>query len=760
MKKTMFSKFTNITNILHQAVEALAPQLTLYEEFLFHWKAITSYFIDNREEKHQRPVEQTNIPAHLNQLLAILQEEETGSDNGAMGPCMEYLLQHKLLETLYSLSRTDHPPGMKQSVLMFFTKLLSRLKQPLLPHISVHRAVHRLVKICGEVKAAPTESDEIQFLCTVCAKIRSDPYLVNFFIEVLKKKQPGSCGEESGEKKLSSGGEYSLVKSLLSLTTSADGRVAVKACEGLMLCASLPEENAAHSLVSNTTFCNDLTEKLIMAYHKLPDTVDPTVLEDVEAKWGLDILTDRDDQQTFLGKRQLVSFLSWLDYCDQLIEISHPVTAKALAKCIRQNFLNLIVEPSILQQSECGAIISTAYLTRCLRTVCSQTLLSEFCHFILGDDRSPEVPGEGPHKLRQRLIERCDHLSDEMSLVTLKLFSTLLQKDDEHIFYNLILRNLASRSYFNCSDIAPEMSENCVKLEVTENCIAKEKVENSIDETSCSSSNTEETIIKNCDQNCSSKSPDDSSCEDGLQSSVGPDNEAKILVPEEAASNSDLSNLSTPTSSPGHRRTEVHKIVNSFLSLLPEELKSSYQTVDSGYDMYLRDAHKQFVDINAMCKSWNWPKQPETHVETESEEPSPFYEGLFFKTLLDRITRLLDQSYCVNLQLTSVIARLSLLPHPHLHEFLLDPFLPVTDGVRTLFSVFQKVATEIKQELTNHPDLTHRLGLTRKRLMGVTSDIHRLEGQTQLEAIIVLEEFCKELSAIAFVKHHAAVTQD
>lgn len=35
----------------------------------------------------------------------------------------------------------------------------------------------------------------------------------------------------------------------------------------------------------------------------------------------------------------------------------------------------------------------------------------------------------------------------------------------------------------------------------------------------------------------------------------------------------------------------------------------------------------------------------------------------------------------------------------------------------------------------------------------------RLDGQSQLEAIIVLEEFCKELSAIAFVKHHAAVTK-
>ena len=30
---------------------------------------------------------------------------------------------------------------MKKQVLLFFTKLLSKIKQPLLPHVSVHRAV-------------------------------------------------------------------------------------------------------------------------------------------------------------------------------------------------------------------------------------------------------------------------------------------------------------------------------------------------------------------------------------------------------------------------------------------------------------------------------------------------------------------------------------------------------------------------------------------------------------------------------------------
>ena len=53
------------------------------------------------------PVDQTHIPVHLDQMVALLQEEEKNMEGEATGPCCEYLLQHKLLETLYSLGRTD-----------------------------------------------------------------------------------------------------------------------------------------------------------------------------------------------------------------------------------------------------------------------------------------------------------------------------------------------------------------------------------------------------------------------------------------------------------------------------------------------------------------------------------------------------------------------------------------------------------------------------------------------------------------------------
>lgn len=49
------------------------------------------------------------------------------------------------------------------------------------------------------------------------------------------------------------------------------------------------------------------------------------------------------------------------------------------------------------------------------------------------------------------------------------------------------------------------------------------------------------------------------------------------------------------------------------------------------------------------------------------------------------------QPYDVNLQVTAVLSKLSLLPHPHLHEYLLDPYINLAPGCRSLFSVIVRV---------------------------------------------------------------------
>ncbi|KAB1271737.1 Protein FAM160B1 [Camelus dromedarius] len=178
----------------------LAPSLPLQEDFVYHWKAITHYYIETSDDK--APVTDTNIPSHLEQMLVILVQEESEREFGETGPCMEYLLHHKILETLYTLGKADCPPGMKQQVLVFYTKLLGKIRQPLLPHINVHRPVQKLIRLCGEVLATPTENEEIQFLCIVCAKLKQDPYLVNFFLEnklksLTSKGAPNAISEET-----------------------------------------------------------------------------------------------------------------------------------------------------------------------------------------------------------------------------------------------------------------------------------------------------------------------------------------------------------------------------------------------------------------------------------------------------------------------------------------------------------------------------------------------------------------------------------
>lgn len=740
-KNKMFSKFTSI---LQHAVEALAPSLPLQEDFVYHWKAITHYYIETSDDK--APVTDTNIPSHLEQMLEILTQEETERESGETGPCMEYLLHHKILETLYTLGKADCPPGMKQQVLTFYTKLLAHIRQPLLPHINVHRPVQKLIRLCGEVLTAPTENEEIQFLCIVCAKLKQDPYLVNFFLENKSKrpevKSPGGAqggkdnvlapdtGQSQTPEKTAeppaaaaasssspvtnnnNSNNYNLVTSLLNLTKSPDGRIVVKACEGLMLLVSLPEPAAAKCLTENTDLCELLTDRLVSFYKALPQCLDPLDIETVESvNWGLDVYNLKEDAAIFTGKRALISFLSWLDYCDQLIKEAQKSAATVMAKAVRERFFVAVMEPQLMQTSEVGILTSTALLNRIIRQVSSEALMQEMVYFLLGEEKDAETLATiSQNPLRHRLIKHCDHLSDEISIMTLRLFEQLIQKPNQHILHSLVLRGLEERNYL----------ENKPQEE-------REPLENG--------------------------QPHDSVDleEDPL---FGDD-----LSPDSRLSGSDWLSTSPPLS-PDHSKsegkTEVHKIVNSFLCLVPDEAKSSYQVEGTGYDTYLRDAHRQFKDYCGVCQRWDWRGHPKPLEKCNLD--LPFFEGHFLKVLFDRMGRILDQPYDVNLQVTAVLSKLSLLPHPHLHEYLLDPYINLAPGCRSLFSVIVRVVGDLMLRIQRIPDFTPKLLLVRKRLLGLEPEGINVDHMTLLEGVIVLEEFCKELAAIAFVKYHATAS--
>ncbi|NWX43097.1 F16B2 protein, partial [Steatornis caripensis] len=217
----------------------------------------------------------------------------------------------------------------------------------------------------------------------------------------------------------------------------------------------------------------------------------------------------------------------------------------------------------------------------------------------------------------------------------------------------------------------------------------------------------------------------------------------------------------------------------SFLCLVPEEAKTSSCMEEGGYDTYVHDAlgmvsgwrggphrrrcqprlwlsptvtpHRrcQVQACRASAAPWGWPLAPRPLDACHPE--ATFYEGRFFEVLFDRMTRILDQPYSLNLQVTSVLSRLAAFPHPHLHEYLLDPYLNLAPGCRSLFSVLVRVIGDLMQRLQRVPHFRAKLLLVRRQLMGLVPG-EQMDHAMLFKGVVVLEEFCKELAAIALVK--------
>ncbi|XP_039943669.1 FHF complex subunit HOOK-interacting protein 2B isoform X3 [Hirundo rustica] len=350
--------------LLQQAVETREPSVDLLEAFTEHWRGITGYYLEATDESI--PARQTDIPWRLRQMLDILVHEEQQRPAGETGPCLEFLLQHKLLETLGTLGKAEYPPGMRQQVLLFFSRALGRLQHPLLHYLNVHRPVQKLLQLSGDRLGSGTEKEEVQLAAVLCSKIQQDPGLLPYILEgksVLNgRRAPGSAREEALDPAPGSAAspapaepspprrDGSLVACLLGLCRSKKSRVALKARENLLLLAGLSQEAAAACLVRGGALCQLLAGHLRDLYGAVPAGTDPAdVLAMDRASWRSP--GDGDGDGGFPGKESLVEFLGWLDFLDELVTGAHPLVADAITEAVEEKFFQGILQPQLLQIS-------------------------------------------------------------------------------------------------------------------------------------------------------------------------------------------------------------------------------------------------------------------------------------------------------------------------------------------------------------------------------------------------------------------------
>ena len=263
--------------------------------------------------------------------------------------------------------------------------------------------------------------------------------------------------------------------------------------------------------------------------------------------------------------------------------------------------------------------------------------------------------------------------------------------------------------------------------------------------------------------------------------------------------------------------SNINKIIKAWLQLVPEELKANEEgspgtvlvhAISSGYEQYVANAETQITNAFETCQGFEWPLEAtwlNQDRETASSDSKPevdldqkkFYEGDFMSTILDAVESMIERHYDVNLQLTTIISKLAVLPHPHVHEYLLNPTIPLSGGhgtpitldsntsspshslvPRTLYYSIKKVLNKGRLMAENVKNLKEKMLICKESLMGSSSvpssgglsprseteSISKAlsalalddEEARLLDALIILEEFCKELAAIAFVKYQVA----
>ncbi|XP_056427057.1 FHF complex subunit HOOK-interacting protein 2B isoform X2 [Hyla sarda] len=651
--------------LLQQVVETREPSQDLLQSFIQHWKGVTQYYLETTDESC--PARNTDIPWRLRQLLDILvfeengcgtREDPEGTNSGPVdntGPCMEYLLQHKILETLCTLAKAEYPPGMRQQVLVFFSRLLSKVQRPLLHYINVHRPVQKLIALGGDTVGVTAHKEELQFLISICTKLEKDPSLLCHVLE------------------------------------TQTGRLAVRAREALLGVLRAAQQEGRARLIAQSDLSKQVVQRLCELHHEIPLSTHPC---DITAADGTDWRAEVSSEEYNAMPPEVSAvrrFLCWVEYCNCLLKESHEVIAETIADSIAERYLRGILQEELLHVSELRILRSTALLSAVLQRLNPSALTHRLLSFLLGVDRGPEKRNTSEPQLRTQLIQRCNHLSDEISLTTLRLFEEILQFPEEICMYSLVLRNLESRGYLSAVH------------------------EESRGQDSEAFEGTDEL-------------EEDPYFTDGF-----PDTGLRL----------NNGNKDRSTESSG---TEQN--VRSFLSLVPEEMKSS----DSGFDTYLQDALVQYRGCCQHASSWGWPtsSQPLSTSHSGQEE---FYEGLFLQVLLDRLGSILDQPYEMNLQVTSLLTRIALFPHPHIQEYLLNPFINLAPGARTLFSVLVRVVADLAQRSQRVSDFREMLLLIRRQLTGETP-VEPLGHETLCKGVVVLEEFCKELAAAACVTHH------
>lgn len=689
----------------HTFVYGLSLTSYTYSLFYFLRFLMVIFFWSFVDDPHA--LQNSPLASYLDTLVRCVIEEEnfqkTGDDTG---PCFEFLLQHEVVPLLCTRGLPDRPPGMRSLITRTLDGLFHNIQKPLLPNMSVHRAIKGFITACvsqRDLTKKHTKAKFVSLLRTLALKLRDDPQLAWVFFDDRST-------------------EFVIFSSLLQLINDEDD-FADKAIEGLLCCVQLPDERIAHFIIHNSAFLDLMLGGLVHHFDNLPRPNEQLTSEDVLS--------------SPLAEPSFRAFFARLGLIDVVAQSSCSMVGRHITRRFVKDFLRGRLYQDLTSIQESASAWATRLLNAVLTVVESEDIIKATLTFAVGSggveeigeekkkdeeegssgeedeedkllaDFTAEEAKETADNITSKLVSNLNSMSLPLSMVTYDLFRTIISMKNEVVFNALTLSHLKDGSHIRASQ-RQRMLENPSFPVIKSSHVFK---------------SFPGLVIR------------DESIEMYL---VDAQAEEQLWI---AAFNKWASyTVFNPFSFDSHVTTNDN----------PDEIAKEREIAAAAAGEWTKGTATHAASDN---ESSSRAEASEEELAQDSSDTIEFNEGPFLSSLLTKLEGMFENSFQENLQLTQIIASLAYCPHPQLHAYLLDPDFPHRIPERSLIGILQKLWVERQEAAESMTKFDLRIAQCRCQLdEGIPNSVEPDDSRAQLEGMIMLEEFIQEIACIAQAK--------
>lgn len=600
---------------------------------------------------------------HFNGVINTISDEKCR--DGQLGPCLEYAMESGVFEEIFSWSLGQRA-CMKELIkeqLKLYKSLIKRCKQPILILEEIVVPLKRLLRSCTGKQSSDIELVFVDVLHQLCVCVNQDVSLLNaHFINASSPKE----------------GDLS-VFSLLIPYLHSEGEVGSRSRDAVLLCTSLSmfQEQLANFICEETTFCPVLATGLSALYSRLPNTLDVP---------GEDWYTLEKGLWTTLP--ELKSFITSLEFCNDVIQTAHPRIQSKLLDLIYQGFLVSVMAPALNQNSTDALIAATAYFDLFLGSVTEPKLMKVFLKFILRE-KFDEV------QILHSLLQRID-TKNELCLVTMALFQTLVNLNSEDVMIELVLKYLLP-----CNHVMGSQRKMIQEMDLYGKVAVRFL-----------------TLIPSCcfpDVHSESILAETSQVDNGKE-----DEDQTSSTPEEplTLSSDFLTYLLDVRKTLSDRRVACSCWSALWDGLDPTyvscaaDIKSGKTTLSNGSALHISSSSPE---MSQLCSEEEKPVlRRSLSGDTDNLE---LLLGPFITKLFQKLEKMPDNSIAVNQVLTGIISSLAEYPQPLLRSFLLNHSLVLQPDVKSIFQILNSVKAKVEACLSQLDNLEHPLLVAKQNLI-------------------------------------------